>query len=426
MKIAVVGLWHLGLVYATGLAKLGHSVVGITEKFQELGRLAMNDLPMHEPGLLNRFIEVKAAGLLEITYDLSRVSDVEFVWLAVDTPVNESDSADEAPVAELAFRIIEKMKTGSTLIYSSQVPVGWGKRLDDFIHATRPDANLRLVHMPENLRLGSSLVDFDSPDRIVLGSEDEDALDIVEALFSGLQVPILKMNLASAEMTKHAINSFLAACVTFGNEIASISKRLGADENDVYLGMSSDSRIGSKAYVKPGGPIAGGTLLRDVAFLNEIANNQAIDPPVINAIKKSNDLTKLYSSELIADLYKKFRIPLVMLGVSYKEESDTVRRSFALDIARKSKEITSEVFLYDSRFEGRPNRIATAGLEFIEFSKLTEANIYVLAATEPRLPEIVQMWSHLENTIHLVDLVGATRTMSLPKNIEIYTRGKKL
>jgi UDPglucose 6-dehydrogenase len=219
------------------------------------------------------------------------------------------------------------------VLISSQLPVGSIRRLEQFGVENLPALALDFACSPENLRLGKSLEVFLKPDRIVIGTRSAEAKERLARLFGTITERIEWMTVESAEMTKHAINAFLATSVTFANEIAAICETVGADAREVARGLKTDHRIGAKAYLSPGGAFAGGTLARDITFLNRAAEKHHLRTLLLASVKPSNDEHKLWVRRRLQALFADLKqVVVAVWGLTYKAGTDTLRRSMAVDL----------------------------------------------------------------------------------------------
>lgn len=332
MRVTVFGLWHLGCVTAACLAEAGHQVVGL-----DLDGAVVNDLhhgkpPLHEPGLAELIQSSQAAGTLKFTTDaVAAVYDADVVWVAFDTPVNENDEADVAWVERCFDTIAPALQPGTVVLTSSQVPVGFTAAME----RTWDERGLRFAVSPENLRLGKALDCFRKPERVVVGCRDEETRTILRELFKPFCENLLWMTVESAEMTKHALNAFLAASVTFINELSRICEAVGADAKEVERGLKSEARIGPKAYLSPGAAFAGGTLARDIRFLIDLSERWETGAPLFRGVWASNNVHKEWVRTKLAGLLRDVDEPVVaMLGLTYKPGTDTLRRSSSIELCR--------------------------------------------------------------------------------------------
>lgn len=324
MKVCVLGLWHLGAVTAAGLAEVGHQVTGLDFDAATVASLRTGVAPVFEPGLNELIGRGAAAQRLRFVALLEELGqDMDVLWVTYDTPVDENDNADTNFVLAQIERALTAMSADTLLLVSSQLPVGSMRRLE---HA-------RVACIPENLRLGRAVKDFLQPERIVAGVRSERDRQTVRELLSPITVAIEWMSVEAAEMTKHAINAFLAASVVFANEIASLCEAVGADAKEVERGLKSDSRIGPRAYLAPGGAFAGGTLARDVAYLNEISREQGLLTPLLSSVLPSNELHKGWvQRHLRARFGNLAGVTVAVWGLAYKPNTSTLRRSLAVEL----------------------------------------------------------------------------------------------
>lgn len=219
-----------------------------------------------------------------VNVDDERVSDSELIWVCYDTPVDEEGKPSAQAVIDKLNTILPNATTGSIVLVSSQVPVGTCKMLQDKYPF------LNIVCSPENLRHGKAITDFMQPERIVVGVRGDGFVkEKVKELFAPLNKPIFWTSVESAEMIKHALNSYLAVSIAFINEIYQICDKVGADAEDVAYGVQSDKRVGFLSYLKPGGPYTNNTLGREIHTLIELDNKFNLGLNLIPAIKKSND-----------------------------------------------------------------------------------------------------------------------------------------
>jgi len=334
VNVCVQGLWHLGTVTAACLASLDHSVTGLDSDQATIARLKEGKPPVSEPGLDEALKAGLGSGRLRFTADgRDALRDVELLWVAYDTPVDDEDNADSAYVVREIERSLQHLPAGATVLISSQLPVGSVKRIEAAAAARFPDKGLGFAYSPENLRLGKALDAFLKPDRIVAGVRTERERDRLSRLLSPITTRIEWMSVESAEMTKHAINAFLATSVTFANEIAAICETVGADAKEVERGLKTEARIGPKAYLSPGAAFAGGTLARDVAFLTGIAAQEHLSAPLLASIRPSNEAHKGWvRRKLQALLPDLAQSTVAVWGLTYKPGTDTLRRSMAVEL----------------------------------------------------------------------------------------------
>ncbi len=334
MKVCVQGLWHLGTVTAAALASMGHEVVGLDLDAAALSGLKNGKAPIFEPGL-DALLEtgIDTARLRFIDHPAKISADIELLWVAFDTPVNDEDVADVEFVIAQACAALPHLPKGCTVLVSSQLPVGSVRRLEAAAAELCPAKHLGFAASPENLRLGKALEVFLKPDRVIVGTRHMRDRERIARMLEPIQASIEWMSVESAEMTKHAINAFLATSVVFANEIASLCEFEGADAKEVERGLKSEQRIGPKAYLGPGGAFAGGTLARDIEFLTAISQRRRLPIPMLESVKKSNDAHKNWVRRRLVALLPMLKdVPVTVWGLTYKVGTDTLRRSLAVEL----------------------------------------------------------------------------------------------
>jgi len=334
MKICVQGLWHLGSVTAACLASVGHDVVGLDSDADIVQNLAKGKAPLFEPGLDELIQSGIANGKLGFSLShLQALEDADVLWVAFDTPVDDEDQADVAFVQHQVEIALSYLPKGAVILVSSQMPVGSIRKLEEFAQKSLSNKELTFACSPENLRLGKALEVFLNPDRVLVGVRDNNTRKNLEKLLLPITDKLVWISVESAEMTKHAINAFLAVSVTFANEIAAICESVGADAKEVERGLKTEARIGPKAYVSPGGPFAGGTLARDIAFLGIESKLHNIDTPLLSAVRTSNDQHKQWVRRKLQQEFDTLSgLSVAIWGLTYKPGTDTLRRSLAVEL----------------------------------------------------------------------------------------------
>lgn len=334
MRVCVQGLWHLGSVTAACTAAAGHEVVGFDRDREVVAGLSNAQPPISEPGLRELVASGLATGRLSFASSAAQaLAGAEILWVTYDTPVDADDAADIEFVVGEVSHSLAFAPDGILVLVSSQLPVGSIKRLEHTAAQLCPEKRLRFASSPENLRLGKALDVFNDPDRIVVGVRTEADRILIAKLLEAITSRVEWMSVESAEMTKHAINAFLATSVTFANEIAAICERTGADAKEVERGLKTESRIGPKAYLSPGAAFAGGTLARDIRFLTQIGEQEGVPTQLLASVKKSNDEHKLWAGRKLLMLFPSLEdLPIAVLGLTYKPGTDTLRRSLSVEL----------------------------------------------------------------------------------------------
>ncbi|TAL75474.1 MAG: UDP-glucose/GDP-mannose dehydrogenase family protein [Burkholderiaceae bacterium] len=334
MKVCVQGLWHLGSVTAACLASVGHDVTGLDAEPGVIDGLQNGSAPLFEPGLNDLLQAGISAGRLRFTTSVTEaIVGAEVLWVAFDTPVDDEDRADVEFVMAQIKSVLPTLADDTIVLVSSQMPVGSIQRLEAFARNDLPGKRLSFACSPENLRLGKALDVFLKPDRIIVGVRTLADRARLEGLLLPITNRIEWMSVESAEMTKHAINAFLATSVTFANEIAAVCELVGADAKEVERGLKSEMRIGPKAYLSPGGPFAGGTLARDIEFLGAESRANHLLTPLLSSIRASNDEHKNWTRRKLLDQRGDLHaMAIAVWGLTYKPGTDTLRRSLAVEL----------------------------------------------------------------------------------------------
>jgi len=379
MKIVVQGLWHLGSVTAACCAK-HFEVVGLDFDAANVARLNAGKGPLFEPGLDELIAAGIAAKKLSFTTDpKAACADADLLWLCYDTPVNDKDESDVKTVLGHLRKALPSLPQGALVLISSQLPVGTCGRLE------KEFPQFAFACSPENLRLGKAIDAFEKAERAVVGVRNDAKKPLLEQLFKPFTPQVLFMRTESAEMVKHALNSFLAVSITFINEIARLCEHVGADAKEVSAGLKSDVRIGPKAYLGPGGPFAGGTLARDVVTLSKLARAEGEKISVIPAIKQSNDLHRGWALRRLQSRLGKLRgKTIAVLGLTYTTNTDTLRRSAAVELCKQLLKAGAKVTAFDPAVKQLPKDLKKISLAGDVLSAITGADAAVICTEWPQ------------------------------------------
>ena len=347
-KIAVIDTGYVGLTTGACLAWIGHRVVCVDNDRSKVERLRAGEVPILEPRLPDLVAEGVAAGRLEFVTDAEVVRDAEIVYLCVPTPMGYGGTADLGALESVLAEIRPLLAPGTVVVNKSTVPVGTAARTRELLD--RPD--VAVVSNPEFLREGSAVDDFLHPDRIVVGSHDQDAAERVAALYTRLGAPTVLTGAESAELVKYAANCFLAMKLSDVNALAELCERLGADVRDVTKGMGYDQRIG-QAFRTPGPGWGGSCLPKDVHALLQVADGADFEFRLLRATIDTN--TRQF--QRIAD---KVRVAvtgsrngslrgvrLALLGLTFKQGTDDLRDSPSLAVAALLRQAGAELVGYD-------------------------------------------------------------------------------
>ena len=348
-RIAVVGLWHLGCTITASWLRLGRSVTAVEFDGGVADALRAGHAPLFEPGLDDTLAGGLRRGTLLVSGEPAAVRGCPFVFVAYDTPVGDDDTSDLTTIRDAVERCAPHLDDEAVVIVSAQLPVGEARRLRERLRVLAPTAEL--VYSPENLRLGEAIQCYLEPGHIVIGAESAAAGDRVEALFAPMGARVFRMNLPSAELTKHCINSFLATSVTLANQWADVAAATGADYGDVAAVLRTDPRIGERAYITPGIGFSGGTLGRDLRVLDgvsrEILQGTA---PLFGQVWEYNahrvQVVARRAASLLGGLDGR---RLALFGMTYKPGTSTLRRSLPLAVARDLLALGATVATHDPR-----------------------------------------------------------------------------
>jgi UDPglucose 6-dehydrogenase len=416
INVAVVGLWHLGTVTAACVASAGHRVVAYDPDPALIDELRQARLPVAEPGLAQLTRAELETGRLQFSADLASIRNAEIVWITFETPVDDEDRANVEFVIQQVSQLFAHLAAGSIVLVSSQLPVGSVGRLEQMYRAACPEGGASFACSPENLRLGNALELFLKADRFVVGTRTPADRGRLGELLRPFTSQIEWMSVESAEMTKHAINAFLAVSVTFINEVAALCERVGASAREVEQGLKSDRRIGPGAYVRPGAAIAGGTLARDITYLVECCAAAGFTAPLLSAVPASNRQHKEWARQrlqaLLGSLQKR---TVAVLGLTYKPGTDTLRRSSALELCSWLSECGTHVRAFDPAVLSLPPALsdkitvcaswneAVRGAEAVvvatEWPELLDMTAADLVRTAGRIPLVLDASGFLEKTL---------------------------
>jgi UDPglucose 6-dehydrogenase len=348
-KICVIGTGYVGLVTGTCFADMGHRVTCLDIDENRINQLNNGIMPIYEPGLQQIVEQNVAAGRLDFTTEYPKaLEDVEFAFIAVGTPSDEDGDADMHYVKSAADSIAANLDHPLIIVNKSTVPVGTGDWVAEIItERNHHTPAFCIVSNPEFLREGSAVNDFMSPDRVILGSTDPEAAQKVAELYEALRSPIMITDLRTAEMIKYASNAFLAARISFINEIANICESLGADVREVSRGMGMDKRIGP-AFLDAGLGWGGSCFPKDVKALAHMAATRGAHPQLLRAVMDINMNQRRNAVKKLEQGLDGFEGKTVgILGLSFKPNTDDIRDAPALDIIRLLVEAGAQVKGFD-------------------------------------------------------------------------------
>jgi UDPglucose 6-dehydrogenase len=358
MHIAVIGTGYVGLVTGACFAEFGVDVICVDVDEAKISQLLKGVMPIYEPGLEQLVLKNTQAGRLKFTTDVSQAIQQSLViFLAVGTPPKADGSPDLSFVEAAAGSVADHMNGYKVVVTKSTVPIGTGERIRELISARKKTkANFGVVSNPEFLREGAAINDFMRPDRVVIGSRDEEAIAIMKDLYRPLyliEAPFVITSLEAAELTKYAANAFLATKVSFINEIANLCDRIGCDVHDVARAIGMDKRIGSK-FLHPGPGFGGSCFPKDTRALASVARHYDCSSHIVDAVievnQRQGEQMLLKIRQLVGNLKGK---SIAVLGLAFKPETDDMREAPALGIIKHLLEDGAKVRAYDpvAKFE---------------------------------------------------------------------------
>jgi UDPglucose 6-dehydrogenase len=336
MKVTIFGSGYVGLVTGACLADVGNHVLCVDVDAGKIERLQQGILPIHEPGLDDIIKRVMKLGRIDFTTDMGRaVAHAEMQFIAVGTPPDEDGSADLRYVLNVAQTIAENMSAPKVIVDKSTVPVGTGDKVratvQNILAQRGSDLDFQIVSNPEFLKEGAAIEDFMKPDRIIIGTDSEHATAKMRELyapFSRNHDKMIVMDIRSAELTKYAANAMLATKISFMNEMAMLAERLGADIENVRIGIGSDPRIGYH-FIYPGCGYGGSCFPKDVKALERAARDVGFDAKVLSAVEARNDAQK---NVLFDKINQHFNGQLqgrtiALWGLAFKPNTDDMREA---------------------------------------------------------------------------------------------------
>ena len=362
MHISVIGTGYVGLVTGACFAEFGVDVICADVDEGKISRLQKGIVPIYEPGLEHLVSKNSQAGRLDFTTDIRKaVEDALVIFLAVGTPPLPDGSPDLSFVEAAACSIADHMNGYKVVVTKSTVPIGTGERIRKIItERQKAKVNFGVVSNPEFLREGAAINDFMRPDRVVIGSRDEEAIAIMKDLYRPLyliEAPFVITSLEAAELTKYAANAFLATKISFINEIANLCERIGCDVHDVARAIGMDKRIGSK-FLHPGPGFGGSCFPKDTRALASVARQFDSESLIVDAVIEVNQKQRQEMLKKIAGLVGELRGKTVaVLGLAFKPETDDMREAPSIDIIRNLIERGAKVKAYDPVAEAEAMKV---------------------------------------------------------------------
>jgi UDPglucose 6-dehydrogenase len=441
MNITVIGSGYVGLVSGTCFAEMGNIVTCVDINEQKIESLKKGIVPIFEPGLAPMVLKnIEKNNLLFSTSLKESIQDAAIVFIAVGTPMDEDGSADLQYVTAVAKEIGQSMTKKLLVVDKSTVPVGTADKVKEVIQKELNKRNVSIefdvVSNPEFLKEGDAISDFMKPDRVVIGAETAEAMDIMKQLYSPFfrtHDRFITMDIRSAEMTKYAANAMLATKISFMNEIANICEKVGADANKVRIGIGSDNRIGY-SFIYPGVGYGGSCFPKDVQALKKIAEDYNYYPQLIEAVEKVNNRQKFSISNKIIERFGenlKGKI-FALWGLAFKPGTDDMREAPAIYTIKELLKRGAKVKVYDPKAMEEAKTFYLKNVEGVEYFeskyevlKNSEALILLTEWKEFRSPDFNEIESLLINPV-IFDGRNQYNAFNLTqKGFEYYQIGKK-
>jgi UDPglucose 6-dehydrogenase len=353
MRIAMVGTGYVGLVSGACFADFGHHVVCVDKDADKIARINRGEMPIYEPGLAELVARNAAQGRLRFTTALQdALAQADAIFIAVGTPSRRGDGhADLTYVYEAAREIAPAVTRFTVLVTKSTVPVGTGDEVERIIREANPRADVAVVSNPEFLREGAAIRDFKHPDRIVVGTDDQRARDVMAEIYRPLYLnaaPILYTGRRTAEVIKYAANAFLATKITFINEIADLAEKVGADVQEVARGIGLDNRIGAK-FLHAGPGFGGSCFPKDAQALIKTGQDHGAPQRIVETVAAVNEQRKrAMARKVAAALGGELRgTTIAVLGLTFKPNTDDMRDAPSIPLITALQDMGAAVRAFD-------------------------------------------------------------------------------
>lgn len=385
MRIAMIGAGYVGLVSGACFADFGHDVVCVDNQPDKIAALKAGIMPIYEPGLADLVAKNVREGRLTFTTDLgAAVAGASAIFIAVGTPSRRGDGhADLTFVYDAARQIAAHVAGPTVIVTKSTVPVGTGDEVERILRESRPDAEIAVVSNPEFLREGAAIADFKRPDRIVIGTEDARAREVMTEIYRPLylnQAPMLMTGRRTAELIKYAANAFLATKITFINEMADLAEKVGADVQDVARGIGLDNRIGGK-FLHAGPGYGGSCFPKDTRALIQTAREAKAPSRIVEAVVEVNEARKeAMADKIVAACGGDVAgLHIAVLGLTFKPNTDDMREAPSLVILPALLEAGARLVAHDPEgMDGARSLLPGIGFADGPYAALEGADAFVL------------------------------------------------
>ena len=440
MNLTVIGTGYVGLVTGTCFSEMGNKVTCIDIDKNKIEKLKKGIIPIYEPGLDNMVLKNVKNNSLHFSTKLNDgLKKAEIVFIAVGTPMGDDGSADLQYVLSVAKQIGEEMQNPIIVVNKSTVPVGTGDKVRETIQQELDKRGLNIefyvVSNPEFLKEGAAIEDFMKPDRVVIGADNEKAFEIMKSLYAPFthnHDRVITMDVRSAEMTKYVANAMLATKISFMNEVANICELVGADVNQVRIGIGSDSRIGY-SFIYPGSGYGGSCFPKDVKALQKIAEDKGYHAKLISSVEEVNNRQKLVIANKVIKRYgndltgKTF----ALWGLAFKPGTDDMREAPAIYIIKELIKRSAKIQAYDPKAMEEAKEFYLKDVKNItyfnsKYETLSNADAMILLTEwkEFRSPDFGELKAQMKNSIIFDGRNQYSNLKLKEKGFEYYQIGK--
>ncbi len=404
MKLSIIGSGYVGLTTGACFAEVGHEVLCVDNNEEKVRTLLEGKIPIYEPGLEEVVVRNVASGKLRFTSDTTEgVSFGDVIFIAVPTPPNDDGSVDLSYIEKVAREIAPAIDAYKVIVDKSTVPVKTGEKVTETIKRYAPDADFDVVSNPEFLREGCAVDDLLHPDRIVIGANSERALQRMQKIYEPFVAPVLVTDINSAELIKHAANSFLALKISYANALSAICEASGADIEKVVDGIGMDKRIG-RHFLNAGLGYGGSCFPKDIAAFITIAEQLGTPFGLLKEVERINrDQLERFIKKIREALWVLSEKKIAVWGLSFKPDTDDLRSSVALSLVETLVAEGAEVTVFDPKAMDKARELPIA-------DKLTFAESASAAAVGAEALVIATEWPEFAN----VDLAELRDKMIAP------------
>jgi len=390
MKILIVGTGYVGLVTAVGLAELGHEVVAIDVDQSKINKLKKGILPFYEPDL--KKIVLKNIRKKQLFFNNSlknNLKNCQCIFICVGTPPKRDGAADLKDVRRVAYELGENMKEYKIIVNKSTVPVGTGQLIKKIVKKNY-SGDFAVISCPEFLREGRAVWDFFHPDRIIIGGEDDKAIATIINLFKKIKTKKIKTTLETAELVKYASNAFLTTKISFINEIANLCEKVGADVEEVAFSMGLDKRIGP-SFLKAGIGYGGSCFPKDVRALKQLAGGHGYKFRLLKSVIEVNRHQRRVIIKKIKEIFPKIKNKKVaILGLAFKDNTDDIRESAAIEIIKILKSQGAKISVYDPQAMANAKKILNSKINYClnPYEACRAAQLLIIATEWPQFKNL--------------------------------------